>query len=56
VRLDREVLELLRNEPELLAIADAIVATQVLDAASSALTSREPGRMLSDHEADARDA
>jgi hypothetical protein len=28
LRLDREVLELLRDDPELLAIADAIAATQ----------------------------
>jgi hypothetical protein len=30
-QLDREVLALLRDEPELLAIADAIVATQSED-------------------------
>lgn len=32
LRLDREVLDLLRQDPELLAIADAIAATHLLDA------------------------
>jgi hypothetical protein len=32
LRLDREVLDLLRQDPELLAIADAIAATRLLDA------------------------
>jgi hypothetical protein len=49
VRLDLEVLELLRDEPELLAIADAIVATQMIDAASQALPG-EPSRVESDHQ------
>jgi hypothetical protein len=31
VWLDLEVLDLLRHEPELLAIADAVAATQLLD-------------------------
>jgi hypothetical protein len=31
LRLDREVLDLLRHDPELLAIADAVAATQLLD-------------------------
>ena len=31
LRLDCEVLELLRHDPELLAIADAVAATQLLD-------------------------
>jgi hypothetical protein len=29
LRLDREVLDLLRHDPELLAIADAVAATQL---------------------------
>ena len=32
LRLDREVLDLLRHDPELLAIADAVAATQLFDA------------------------
>ena len=48
--LDREVLELLRHGPELLAIADAIVATQGVDAASQALLSSEPGECSSTHQ------
>lgn len=31
MRLDQEVLDLLRHDPELLAIADAIASTQMLD-------------------------
>jgi hypothetical protein len=31
LRLDREVLDLLRHDPELLAIADAVAATQLSD-------------------------
>jgi hypothetical protein len=49
------VLELLRHEPELLAVADAIVATQVVDATSSALDSREHRPMSSAQEAELGD-
>jgi hypothetical protein len=53
VRLDREVLELLRDEPGLLAIADAIVATHALDIAPP---TSDSGRMVSDDEAEIPDA
>jgi hypothetical protein len=55
VRLDLEVLELLRNEPELLAVADAIAATLALDAASLALVLRDQ-RRVRDDDAEIRDA
>ena len=52
LRLDREVLELLRHDPELLAIADAIAATQPLGAVDLRIatpTTRRPA--LSDQQA-----
>ncbi|HWQ23984.1 MAG TPA: hypothetical protein VNK94_07765 [Gaiellaceae bacterium] len=47
------MLELLRNEPELLAVADAIVATHALDLAPP---TSDSGRMVSDDEAEISDA
>ena len=55
MQLDREVLELLRHEPELLAIADAITATLGLGAASATHVSRDSGRMLPNDEAGSGD-
>jgi hypothetical protein len=55
VRLDLEVLELLRNEPELLAVADAIASTLVPDAASWALVLRDQ-RRVRDDDTEIRDA
>lgn len=48
MQLDWEVLELLRHEPELLAVADAIAATLVLDTASSAVIPSELGQVPDD--------
>lgn len=53
MRLDREVLELLRDKPELLAVADAIIATHALDTAPP---TSDSGRMVSDGESEISDA
>lgn len=49
MRLDREVVELLRNEPELLAVADAIIATQPLDT----MAAPDFRRIMADRDAEA---
>ena len=41
LRLDREVLDLLRHDPELLAIADAVAATQLASTDEVPSTARE---------------